>query len=101
MRVDKFFSQTFTARQCTAKNTRPTRFSSPALRVIFILVIIFVFVVFNPGIITTSTVAGKGQNIEQPAAEFFGNADPRPAGEERQPRRPHAQKRNSAATAVQ
>ena len=101
MRIDKFFSQTFTARQRTAKNTRPTGLTFPALDFIFILFIVFVFVVFYPGIITTGTVAGKGQNIEQPAAKFFGDANPGPAGKERQPCRPHAQKRNGATTAVQ
>ena len=61
----------------------------------------FVVVFFNPRIIATRTVAGKGQNIEDPTAHLLGNADPGPAGKQRQPRSPNAQKRNGAAAAVQ
>ena len=101
-RVCEFFSNTLTAGQCATQDAGTTRFARIALRhVIFVFVFFFVFVFIDPGIVATGTIAGKGENIEDPTAHFLSDADPGPAGKQRQARRPNTQQRNGAAAAME
>ncbi len=57
------------------KNTRPAR--CPRCTVgFFIVFVIIPFVASTHRTITPGTVAGEGQYIKQPAAQFFGDTDP-------------------------
>ena len=100
-RIAELLCQPLTARQCATKDARTSGFALCAHRFIFVFVIIFILVVIDPGVIAASTVAGKGENIQQPATQFFCNAHPGPACEERQTGCPDAQQRNRSPAAVQ
>ena len=98
-RVGKFLSNTLATRQRTAQNSGTTRLATLHRRVVFLFIFVFVFI--HPRIVTTGTVTGEGQNGEDKAANFLGNAHPGPAGKQRQPGGPDAQQRQRAAAAVQ
>ena len=100
--VGKLLSETFTPRQCAAQDTGATRLLGGCrLFVVVLFIVVFVFAFIDPGIIPTGTIAGKGEYGQDAAAQFFRNADPRPAGKQRQAGRPDAQQRDGAAAAVQ
>ena len=102
-RIGKLFGHALLACQRTAQNTRPARLFFLNRKIVLFLVVILVFfvLVILPGVIPAGTVAGEGQYAEHDATNFFRDADPGPAGEQRQARRPDAEQCNGAASAVE
>ncbi len=104
-RISKLLCYTLTAGENATHNAGTARLAPLCSRLVVLLFVVILFViilfVIDPGIIPASTVAGKRENIEQHAADLLGDADPRPAGKQRQPGSPDAEQRDRASAAVQ
>ncbi len=74
-RICELLCYALTARQRPAHNARAAGFTTLGGRLSVIVVVVFILFI-DPGIIATGTVAGKGKNVEDHAADFFSNTDP-------------------------